>query len=386
MNIVLQSDGPRQPTTQVSTVAPHGNDPHRRRKVKRTRGRLPGLAALTALAVACNPDKTPVGPAGPSFDWFEVSAHSLAPLFKDSVAPQATDRAIDRALDRHYVWLDTTARSNRKLFVFMPGNGQRPAMFQRVPEEAARLGYHVIGLMYPNSVRIIAVCGGQPDPNSCYENARLETFDGVDRSTFVHVNKANSVENRLTKVLQFLADSFPDQGWSRFLAHGTPKWSQIAVSGHSQGGGEATIIAKLHVVARVVLFSSVGDSIGRQCAPWPATHVTPSDRYWGLADDRDTTFRPIRACWDSLGMAAFGPAVAPEVSAPPYGFTHMLVTDLAPRVGTNPHGAPSNDANTPLNPDGSCCRLREAWRYLLTARAADEEDAAENETPSGGDR
>src|SRR5712691_631348 len=343
--------------------------------MKPIRGIVVGLAAFSALALACNLDKESVGPALLSFERTQASG---APLFRDSVAPQATDPAIDRALDRHYVWLDTTARSNHKLFVFMPGNGQRPSMFQHVPEEAARLGYHVIGLMYPNSVRVIAVCGGQLDPNGCYENARLEIFDGVDRSPFVRVNKANSVENQLTKLLQFLADSFPDQGWSRFLADERPRWSQIAFSGHSQGGGEAAIAAKLHVVARVVLFSSVGDSIRGQCAPWPATHVTPSDRYWGLADDRDTTFRLIRACWDSLGMAAFGSAVAPEGNAPPYDFTHMLVTDLAPRAGTNPHGAPSNDANTPLNPDGSCCRLRDAWRYLLTAKHRGP-DTAEND-------
>src|SRR2546423_8623715 len=32
-------------------------------------------------------------------------------------------------------------------FVFLPGTGQNPSMFQLVQQEAARLGYHVIGLM-----------------------------------------------------------------------------------------------------------------------------------------------------------------------------------------------------------------------------------------------
>ena len=344
--------------------------------MKATSGRLVALGALSALAVACNPDRGPVSPAAPKFDRVNESALSSAPLFKDSVAPQATDQAIDQALDRHYVWLDTAARSNHQLLVFMPGSGQHPAMFQHVPEEAARVGYHVIGLMYPNSVTLVVACGGRPDENSCYENARLEIFDGVDRSTVVNVNRANSIENRLTKLLQYLANAFPEQDWSRFLAGDEPKWSQIAISGHSQGGGEAAIIAKLHVVARVVMFSSVPDSIGRQSVPWVATHVTPVERYWGLAHDRDGLFRPIRASWDSIGMAAFGLAVAPETSMPPYDFTHMLVTDLVPQGGYagNAHGSTSLDSKTPLNPDGSCCRLREAWRYLLTARPSDEED------------
>ncbi|HWC72716.1 MAG TPA: hypothetical protein VG454_02190 [Gemmatimonadales bacterium] len=332
------------------------------------------LAALAAVAAACNEEQGPAGLGRPSFDRAELRSRAAAPLVIDSVPPQATDPAIDQALDRHYVWLDTTARSNHKLFVFMAGHAQHPAMFQRVPEEAARLGYHVIGLTYPDAVSVLGVCRGQP--SSCYENLHWEILDGEDRSPFVQVNQANSIENRLAKLLQFLADSFPEQRWSRFLADGKPKWSEIAISGHSQGGGEAAIIAKLHVVARVVLFSSVvdGDS---QSVSFLSTHVTPSQRYWGLAHDRDGNFRRIRAGWDSLGMAAFGPAVAPETSSPPYGFTHMLVTDLVPQggfIGSNAHGAPSNDANTPLNLDGSCCRLRDAWRYLLTARTRDEDN------------
>src|SRR2546426_319613 len=92
--------------------------------MKPIRGMVVGLAAFSALALACNLDKESVGPALLSFERTQASG---APLFRDSVAPQATDPAIDQALDRHYVWLDTTARSNHKLFVFMSGMGQHPA-------------------------------------------------------------------------------------------------------------------------------------------------------------------------------------------------------------------------------------------------------------------
>jgi len=66
----------------------------------------------------------------------------------------------------------------------------------------------------------------------------------------------------------------------------------------------------------------------------------------------------------------------------------MLVTDLTPVggfVGTNAHGAPSNDLNTPLGPDGTPL-LRDAWRYLLTERGAGHEDPAVTEISSGGGR
>jgi hypothetical protein len=314
----------------------------------------------------------------PAFD--RAIETSSAPLVQHVVAPQATDPAIDRFLDNHYVWLDTTAKSNHKLLVFMPGTGLTPAVYQLVQQEAARLGYHVIGLMYPNSPGLAKVCPSDPDPATCYENSRLEIIDGIDRSPWVDVNAANSIDNRLTKLLHYLARQYPDEEWDRFLAHEEPKWSQIAVSGHSQGGGHAAMIAKIRLVARVVMFSAVTDSLEGASVPWVATHVTPSDRYYGLDHDLDEQFRSIRASWDSLGMAVFGPAVAPETSAPPYDLTHMLVTDYHPLRGPGraAHGSSCTDANTPLNLDGTPL-LRDAWRYLLTARSAGEDVADRDE-------
>src|SRR5436190_19235075 len=87
------------------------------------------------------------------------------------------------------------------------------------------------------------------------------------------------------------------------------------------------------LVARVVLFAAVTDSIGTQSVPWVASHMTPSDRYYGLAHDRDSFFRPIRASWDSLGMAAFGPAVAPETCEQDDGLTHILLNIVPARGG-----------------------------------------------------
>src|SRR2546426_11407599 len=111
------------------------------------------------------------------------------------VAPQATDPAIDQGLDDHYVWIDTTARSNHKLFVFLPGTGQNPSIFQLVQQEAARLGYHVIGLMYPTGGGLAKACPTTPDPSACYENARLEIIDGIDRVAFLNVSVARSEEH-----------------------------------------------------------------------------------------------------------------------------------------------------------------------------------------------
>jgi hypothetical protein len=83
------------------------------------------------------------------------------------------------------------------------------------------------------------------------------------------------------------------------------------------------------------------------------------------------------ASWDSLGMAAFGPVVEPETSEPPYGGTHMLVTDVTPRSGSfvqkDVHRSTANDQLTPLAADGTPVLLP-AWRYMLTAPWDGEDD------------
>ena len=104
----------------------------------RISGKLAAGAMLLALALGCNPEQ-PAGPRSPAFQ----AMATPATLVLHVVAPQATDPAIDQGLDDHYAWLDTTAHSNHRLFVFLPGTGQNPSIFQLVQRDAARLGYHV---------------------------------------------------------------------------------------------------------------------------------------------------------------------------------------------------------------------------------------------------
>src|SRR3989441_3321564 len=341
-----------------------------------------------------------------------------APLIRYTVAPQATDDRIDVAIANHYVWLDTTARSNHNLFLFLPSGRSTPDTFQLIGQEAARLGYHVISLMYQNDLILVALCGAAAarsaaDGSACYQSARLDIIDGRGRSAAIPelvqarftVSQANSIDNRLTKLLDSLDAWHPGQGWSRFLVHGAPKWSRIAVGGHSQGGGEAAMIAKIRLVPRVVMFSSVPDTIPAGQAPaWISSHKTPSHRYFALAHDCDQFFRSIVASWDSLGLNASvasspradrpgtfcrnwtstsrNAPVAPEHSAPPYGGTHVLITDLQPQVcppppaGAFKHPCPPqstpSDLFTPRHPLHGTTLPRDAWRYLL-------------EAPSGGD-
>jgi hypothetical protein len=135
--------------------------------------------------------------------------------------------------------------------------------YQNIAKEAANLGYHVIVLNYNNTDSVASACVNNPDATS-YEKVRLEVLDGVDRTPLITVTTANSIQNRLVKMLQTLNNQNPTQGWGQYLQGSTPSlqtpnWQQMVVSGHSQGGAEAAIIGKQYQVARVVMFAPGND-------------------------------------------------------------------------------------------------------------------------------
>src|SRR2546426_756817 len=154
------------------------------------------------------------------------------------------------------------------------------------------------------------------------------------------------------------------------------------MSGHSFGGSEATMLAKLPRMARVTLFASPRDANTAGLPPaWVALGETPGERYYGLVHTRDPLSALTLASWRGpLGMLQFGTEAREDLSASPYGGTHMLLTERLPSTGSfaNAHGSVSVDELTPLkkntdgtpalNPDGTPIPLLiDAWRYLLEA-------------------
>lgn len=326
------------------------------------------LTAVTALGLqGCQDAARSVSPTAA----MAVAAAEPAPLVPRIIAPQATDPDIDwiptvnPQFNQHFVWLDPSQKSNPKLFVFLPGATGKPRGYQLIQQEAARLGYHVIGLMYHNEFSIAASCNPTGDPD-CAGNMRFENIDGIDRSPFVATNRANSIDNRLTKLLLYLDAQYPDEGWSRFLNDGEPKWSQIAVGGHSLGAGQAAMIGTLRHVDRIVMIAGPAPEGGYA---WATIGKTPTEKYFELVHLRDEFSTVIMANVDAFDLERFGEVVVPELSAPPYSGTHVLITDLEPPGGYAnpfPHLSTAVDPRTPRDADGVPL-LRDAWRYLLGA-------------------
>ena len=152
-------------------------------------------------------------------------------------------------------------------FTDRPFSGN-PAAVRSFLNLAADRGYRVISLAYNNEPAAMQACARNPDP-ACSANFRQRRLFGDPTPSAADDQPAESIVNRLTKLLQFLDRSHPGEGWGGYLANGAPDWQRIAVAGHSQGGGMAALLAKRVPVARVILLSGPPDFVrsSRQPAP-----------------------------------------------------------------------------------------------------------------------
>lgn len=301
-----------------------------------------------------------------------------AQLRTEEILPKNTDPDIDIALEPHYVAFDPSAPRQNRLFLFLTGARSLPSRgpnaTRLMTEQAAANGFHAINLRYPNDLALLQVC---PPDGECWEKLRLATIYGGETDKLV-VTRTNSIENRLVKVLAFLDSQHPEEGWSRYLKHDSPKWSAIILAGWSQGGGNAALIARDHKVARVIMLEAPPDltqvTPPAGPAPWLSDpHVTPTKRYFGLAHIRSTFTVPFfKSAWQLLGMDRFGPTVNVDTEVPPFNGTHQLATNVEP-VRPGPfHQSVAVDAATPKDANGRPV-LAVAWQYLMRAPSNGEE-------------
>lgn len=290
------------------------------------------------------------------------------------VNPQLTDPQIDLALASHYLARNPAASQRGQLMVFFPGTNGTPFNYRSFTNVAADMGFHALGLTYVNDQAVNEICG--PTANlDCYGNVRLEIFDGTDRSALVNVNRPNSIENRLIKLLLYMQQTDAAGNWSQYLdANNQIRWDRIVVAGHSQGGGHAGIIGKNKRVVRVIMFAAMDFSGFRNSpANWIlAPGITPNVDFYGFSHQQDesvnyTTLSTL--IWPAYGMDAFGAPVNVESVAVPYNNTHSLNSNSANiPSGSNYHGAIVVDGRFPVDQSGDSI-YDPVWRFLLNASA-----------------
>ncbi|MEM9885522.1 MAG: hypothetical protein AAF849_06485 [Bacteroidota bacterium] len=281
------------------------------------------------------------------------------------ILPSTTDPNITTLDNPHYIYTPQGTAQN-KLFVFLPGTGATPAGYQLISEEAAKSGNHVINLSYQNDIspNSFGICAFSNDI-TCHGRFRAEVFDGIDRSNGVNVTPANSTQNRLLKILQYLETNFPSEGWGQFLDNGDIVWQEIKLGGHSQGGGHTGYIGKIVSLDRALMFAS-NDwlySLGRTAAWMSSEGETPPARYFSFVHPNDEIFpyNLIINSWTSLGIDVFGSNVETENSSPPYENSRTLNTSTT--VFFSNHSAMISDGAVPLS--GGQPIHDSVWLYML---------------------
>jgi dienelactone hydrolase len=270
------------------------------------------------------------------------------------VTPSDTDPAIRRFNQPHYIVFDSSRARSADLLVFMTGTGGNPDAVSDFLKVAAGQGYRVIALAYNDVPSVVAICTQDPDPG-CSAKVRQKRIFGDNITDLIDDSPAESIVNRLVKLLVKLDHDHPSDGWSQYLVADTPRWERIVVSGHSQGAGMAAYIAQRNRVARVVLFSSPWDFYGRnrQIAPWvlDGPRATPSDLWFGAYHEKENTASLIRREYEALRIPA----------------AHVRVFRLEPAhlMGPNPyHVSMVGNRVTPRDGVGAPA-YAEAWRFLV---------------------
>jgi len=297
------------------------------------------------------------------------------------IAANVNDPGIDPTRGSHHVWLASDpARRVGKLLVFMGGGGATnlPQDWSEMGTEAGRLGYHAIVLAYANEAPVAALppvgCGNSVDPPesppNCAFNARMEILDGRGESTVVNVDRANSIENRLTKVLQHLATTYAGEGWSQFLDTGglAPRWSQTVIAGQSLGAAQAVLIGMQYSVDRVAAFAGWADAKHG----WVKLSKTASSRHFTLNHQREGLFERTCFAYVALSLAQGCPLANVSLvdnRQPPFG-TSQLVHNLEPFTldGVNdPYlTSTTRDGWIAREADGTPSKkLLDAWRSVL---------------------
>ena len=304
---------------------------------------------------------------------------TYAPVWPSATGPGIEDYGIP-----HWVYIEkgivvsrdpSLPADRHELLLWLPGTAPRlpppdqPGAVRNWASHklcllAASLGYHVISLDYSNA-QSASCCNGDADP-SAFETFRSAIITGGTTAR-ITVTRADSIENRLIQLLRMLAREAPDEGWDAFLnADGTICWQKIAVAGQSQGGGHSALIGIHHRVERVLCFSAPKDfstTLNAPAAWYSEPSLTPKNRFFAFNDDQDRqgcTPEQQVANLRALGLDLLEPAVSVDGTSPPYGHSHILMTDSPgmPVDSRTAHGETISPNNSGV--------FGPVWRYMLT--------------------
>jgi hypothetical protein len=289
------------------------------------------------------------------------------------VRPSQTDPEI-RTFDYPCgIYLPAANTPSRGLLLFIPGTNTTPDKPQTPGAQwfcrwAALLGYHVIFIMYPNTVAAAEACRDSPDPDA-FSTFRWALIEGGN-TPYINIPREESIENRTIKLLAYLQRRHPRQGWGEFLRNGEIAWEKVTVAGQSQGGGHAAIIATRYLVARVLCFGAPKDYSRHLHAPakWYDKSVTPPGRYFAFnhkQDHQGCDYNEQVENLDRLGVLKIAGIADVDQEARPFHYAHALFTNY-PGTHIDSLTAHTSVIRGDLTMPTSRPHFAPVWGYMLT--------------------
>jgi len=382
-----------------------------------------------SLFADCAPHVADLGVTTGDGDCLQSETHADG-VVQLRVRADCTDGEITGHLDKRHVVLVPPAPTQEALWLHLGGSGGQPTSTVNIGDAAVEAGYRFISLAYLNEPSIAGrcACPDGPRPLECEEKVRLEVLYGDEHTDWFEMAPEESIAHRLAALLQALHKEQPSGGWDTYLTGEEPAWSQIALSGFSQGGGMAGLIARDHASPRVMYLSKGAGSVssalldpdsaqscsddsdcdGGACCPldgfqedctaepgaenvcheqvpglWahtgqdvdgdglgdggPETRATPAERQFGLIHLSEGAWAYSPEVFALWGMGSRDDYTLAETAAPPFAAgVQLFNTDLAPRGSCSEHQSMGADACQPRNKDGEPV-LRDAWLHAMTA-------------------
>jgi len=285
-----------------------------------------------------------------------------------SYSASQVDDELDIEFVPHRIYYNPDCPSNNKLLLHMVGSYDVPVSTTFFPSLAANNGYKAISLKYPNLVSATELCKSSNDVD-CYTNFHEEIIYGIESLDGVSVNQVECIYNRILKLLIFLDEEYPTEGWGEFLTSNNDiEWSKITLSGHSQGGGHAVYLAKNHSVDRVITFASPNEfsDFFQAPAPWLSEPgLTPDEKFYAFANTFDGVidYNDQYQCWNALNMTSFGDTLNVKDAVCPYLNTRLLYINEMRNEDVASHSLMVIDDHTPIMDDKP--EYEPVWEYLL---------------------
>jgi len=229
-----------------------------------------------------------------------------------AVRPSSTDPRIADYFGLHAVAGPATVGAETPVLVFFVGTGGRPALpdgtftIWQLLVDGAAAGYLVLAVAYDAERALFELCGDDVD---CYEPVRWEVVTGQDAAApyrdLKQVAVPGDTDHRLIALAAALVEGRVIAALPAGLA-GELDWSHLRVGGHSQGGGQAGVIARRRAVERVCMF---GAPVDASSALVPASWIggdwaTPVSRRRVVVHQADSFYPKISANADTMGMVA----------------------------------------------------------------------------------